>query len=149
MSAKMIHLNLDPDERTLRQFGFIALGAFGLLALCAFYETWMFRFGLGAARMPVVYALASLAGTSALLSLAWPKGNKPLFLGLTLVSYPIGIVMSFVILGILFYGIFAPLGALLRATGADPMQRSLGKGETTYWSSTRANRPKESYFRQS
>lgn len=148
MSSKMLQLNLSPDERTLKQFGFIALGAFGLLAANAFFETWMFSSGLGAARVPVAYALAGIAGLSSLFSLLWPKANKPLFLGLTLVSYPIGLVMSYVILGVLFFGIFAPIGGLLRATGADPMQRGLRKGERSYWSSTRANRTKESYFRQ-
>lgn len=146
--ATMIPINLSPDERTLKQFGFIALGAFGLLALCAFYETWMFGFGLGSLRLPVAYALGGLAVVSALFSLAWPKANKPLFLGLTVISYPIGIVMSFVVLGVMFFGIFAPLGALLRITGSDPMQRALRKSESSYWSSTRANRSKESYFRQ-
>jgi hypothetical protein len=85
---------------------------------------------------------------SGLLSLAWPKGNKALFLGLTVISYPIGLVMSYVILGVLFFGIFAPIGGLLRVAGSDPMQRGLRKDERSYWSSVRANRTKESYFRQ-
>lgn len=148
MSSKMLQLNLKPDERTLKQFGFIALGAFGLLALCAFYETWMFSFGLGAARGPVVAALAATGVLSGLLSLAWPKGNKALFLGLTLISYPIGLVMSYVILGVLFFAIFAPIGRLLRIAGVDPMQRGLRKDERSYWSSARPKRDKDSYFRQ-
>jgi hypothetical protein len=148
MSTKMLQLNLSPDERTLKQFGFIALGAFGLLAVCAFYETWMFSFGLGALRSPVATALAGVGAASGLLSLVWPKANKALFLGLTVVSYPIGLVMSYVILGVLFFGIFAPIGGLLRLAGADPMQRALRKDERSYWSSTRPNRSKESYFRQ-
>jgi hypothetical protein len=148
MSSKMLQLNLNPDERTLKQFGFIALGAFGLLAACAFYETWMFAFGLGGMRIPVAAALAGLGVLSGLLSLAWPKGNKALFLGLTVISYPIGLVMSYVIMGVLFFAIFAPIGGLLRMAGVDPMQRALRKGEPSYWSSARAKRSKDSYFRQ-
>jgi hypothetical protein len=148
MASKLVHLNLSPDDRTLRQFGFIALGAFGLLAVCAFYEAWMFSFGLGERRELVAYALGGLGLLSGLLSLAWPKGNKPLFLGLTIVTYPIGIVMSYVILGALFFGVFAPIGALLRAAGNDPMQRRLRSDASSYWSSARADRSKASYFRQ-
>jgi len=148
MSSKMLQLNLSPDERTLKQFGFIALGAFGLLAASAFYETWMFSFGLGASRTLVAALLAGVGVLSGLMSLAWPKGNKALFLGLTVISYPIGLVMSYVILGLLFFGIFAPIGRLLRMAGADPMQRALRKDEPSYWSNARAKRSKDSYFRQ-
>jgi hypothetical protein len=148
MAGKLVHLNLAPDDRTLKQFGFIALGAFGLLALCAFYETWMFSFGLGALREPLAYALLGLGLLSGLFSLAWPKANKALFLGLTVLTYPIGIVMSYLILGVLFFGVFAPIGALLRASGTDPMQRGVRGDVPSYWSSARANRSKESYFRQ-
>jgi hypothetical protein len=147
-SSKAIDLNLNPDERTLQQFGFIALVAFGLLAACAYYEAWMFSFGLGALRVPVAGALGGVAVLSGLFSAVAPKANKPLFLGLTIVTYPIGLVMSYVVLGILFFGVFAPIGALLRATGTDPMQRSLKSGEPSYWSEARARRSKESYFRQ-
>jgi hypothetical protein len=148
MSTKPIQLNLTPDDRTLKQFGFIALGAFGLLALLAFYERGVFAFGLGALRSPVALALAALGFVSAALSLIWPKGNKPLFLGLTVLTYPIGFVMSYVVLGILFFLVFAPIGALLRATGSDPMQRTLDGSTRSYWSTARPRRNKESYFRQ-
>lgn len=148
MSSKLLDLNLNPDERTLRQFGFIALGGFGLLAACAFYETWMFSFGLGAARAPVAYGLAGLAAVAALFSLFHPKANKAIYVGIAVLAFPIGFVMSYVVLGVLFFGVFAPIGLLLRATGTDPMQRALSKGQPSYWSSARPARSKESYFRQ-
>lgn len=147
-SSKAIEINWNPDERTLKQFGFIALAAFGLLAACAYFEVWMFSFGLGTARVAVAGGFGALALLSGLFSAALPKANKPLFLALTLITYPIGFVMSYVVLGILFFGVFAPIGALLRATGSDPMQRSLQNGERSYWSEARARRSKESYFRQ-
>ena len=78
-SSKPLDINLDPDERTLRQFGFIALVAFGLLATCAYFEVWMFSFGLGALRVPVASALGAIALLSGLFSAAVPKANKPLF----------------------------------------------------------------------
>ena len=40
-SSKLLDLNLNPDERTLKQFGFIALGGFGLeLADLESFRTW-------------------------------------------------------------------------------------------------------------
>jgi MFS family permease len=147
-SSKLLDINLNPDERTLRQFGFIALGGFGLLAVCAFYEKWMFAFGLGEARSSVAIALAAVAGVAALFSLVYPKANKVIYVGITILAYPIGFVLSYVIMGVLFFGIFAPIGALLRMSGVDPMQRALEKAKQSYWSEARAARSKESYFRQ-
>ena len=148
MSSKLIDLNFNPDERMLRQFGFIALGGFGLLALCAFYEKLVFSFGLGAARVPVAAGLGAVAALSLLFSLVYPKANRPIFVLLSVVTFPIGLVMSYVIMGTLFFGIFAPVSALLRMTGTDPMQRKLDKSQTSYWSDARTGRSKQSYFRQ-
>jgi MFS family permease len=147
-SSKLLDLNLNPDERTLKQFGFIALGGFGLLAACAFFEKFMFAFGLGAARQPVAITLAALALVAALFSLIAPKANKFIYVGITVLAFPIGFVMSYVIMGTLFFLIFAPVGAMLRVAGTDPMQRALRKDDKSYWSEARPQRSKESYFRQ-
>jgi hypothetical protein len=58
--SKLVELDLNPNDRTLRQFGLIAVVGFGLLAACAYYETWMFAFGLGDARLTVAGTLAGV-----------------------------------------------------------------------------------------
>ena len=108
--ANMVEINLRPDARTLRQFGWIALGGFGLLALLA-WQGWLVfaRLEVGT-RETVALWLLALAGLSTLFSLVWPKANLPIYLGLTLVAFPIGFVLSYVIMGVLFFGIIAPIG---------------------------------------
>ena len=59
--AKLVELNLNPDRATLKSFGWIALVGFGLLALMAYYETFIFAFGLGDARETVALVLAGAA----------------------------------------------------------------------------------------
>ena len=59
--SKLIEINLRPDERPLRQFGFIALAGFALLALLAWQDWLLFRFRLRAARVPRALGLAALA----------------------------------------------------------------------------------------
>jgi len=44
----------------------------------------------------------------------------------------IGLVMSRVVLGILFFLIVFPVGVLMRASGKDPMRRTLDKKLTSY-----------------
>ena len=146
--SKMIEINLRPDERTLRQFGFIAVAGFGFVAAIAWFEVLIFSFGLGAARVPVAGSFGALAALSGLLSLVYPKANLPIYLGITIATYPIGFVLSYVIMGTLFYVIIAPIGWMLRAFGLDPMQRQILPEARTYWEDAPAARPSESYFKQ-
>jgi len=146
--ANMIELNLNPDERTLRQFGFIALGGFGFVAALAWFEVLIFSFGLGAARVPVAAGLAGLGVLAALLSLVHPKGNLVIYRGITVLAYPIGFVLSYVLMGTLFYLIIAPIGLLLRSFGTDPMERRILPDAESYWVDAPPSRASASYFKQ-
>lgn len=147
MSA-MIEIDLRPDERTLRQFGFIACAGFAALAAAAWFEGLIFAFGLGAARPWVSGALAGLGLVSGLFSLARPAANRALYVGLTIVSYPIGLVLSYVVLGALFYGLISPLGLFFRLVGRDSLKRDFETQSESYWQPARPQRSREHYFRQ-
>jgi hypothetical protein len=146
--ARPIELNLQPDPHTLRQFGWIALVVFATLAACAWFETWMFRFGLGALRVPVAGGLLALGVWSAGCSLVQPRANRALFVALSVLGYPFGLVASYVVLALLFFGVFMPAGLLLRAFGRDPMQRKFARDAKSYWQKAHPPRDKASYFRQ-
>jgi len=147
--AQMIELNLDPDAKTLRQFGFIALAGFAAIAALAWFEKLVFAGGwLGDARPTVVGALLAVGALAALTSLVYPKANKWLFVGLSIAAFPIGFVLSYVILGSLFFLVITPIGLLLRAFGTDPMQRAFQAEAKSYWVDCRPTRPPESYFKQ-
>jgi hypothetical protein len=146
--SHVIELNLHPDERTLRQFGFVALGVFGVLAACAWHEVLMFHRGLGVARGPVAIGLLDLGIWAALCSLQRPQANRWLYIGLSVAGYPIGLVLSYIALGVLFFAVFAPIGMLLRRLGRDPLQRGLDPGAASYWSKAAPRRDRASYFRQ-
>jgi hypothetical protein len=143
----MLELNLAPDAATLRRFGFIALGGFGVLAVCARMEWLVFAAGLGSARDAVALGLGALGVFAALCSLAHPPLNRALWVALTLVGYPIGFLLSHLILAVLFFGVFAPIGALLRMLGHDAMR--LGRSDAaSYWTDAAAPDTKDRYFRQ-
>ena len=146
--SKMIEINLAPDSRMLRQFGWIALGGFALLALLAWQEWLVFSGGLGSARGTVAGVFLALGAISALFSLIFPAGNRPLYLALTLLSYPIGFVLSYVIMGVLFYGMITPVGILFRVFGRDPLRRRFEPERSSYWIEARDNRPTDRYFKQ-
>lgn len=147
MTLKHLEHLLRPDDRTLRQFGWIACGVFGALAACARYEAGPFSSGLGAHRLGVAGALAAVAAVSGACALLWPRGNRALYVALSVVAYPIGWIVSYAVLGVLFFAVLTPIGLALRAAGVDPLQRTR-TGARSYWTKTRAKRSKESYFRQ-
>jgi hypothetical protein len=146
--ARAIEINWRPDERTLRRFGWIALFVFTLLAGAAWRETWLFAAGLGRARTAVAIVLAACALWSALSSAFYPRANRLLFVALSVIGYPIGLVVSYLVLAILFFGVFAPVGIALRLLGRDPMQRALIRKRSSYWQKARPARRREDYFKQ-
>jgi hypothetical protein len=146
--SNMIEINLRPDVRTLRQFGFIAVVGFAFLAVIAWTEVLVFSFGLGGARPYVAGGFAAVGVISLLFSLVYPRANLGLYLGLTVIAYPIGFVLSYVIMGTLFFVVITPTGLAMRLLGRDPMERRMLPEAESYWVKARAQRPSESYFKQ-
>lgn len=146
--SKMVEINFRPDERTLRQFGWIALGGFGLMALLAWNGWLVFAKVPEEWRHVVSYTFATLGAISALFSLVFPRANALLFVGLSVVAFPIGFVLSYVIMATLFYLIIAPVGFVMRLFGKDPMDRRFLPNARTYWVEARPARAKTDYFKQ-
>src|SRR5207245_200986 len=92
-------------DKTLRQFAVMSIVFFGGLACLE---------GYGRDRWSVAYMLGGLAITVGLLGLVRPQAIRPLFLGLTAVTYPIGWVVSKVLLVTIFYGMFMPLALFFK-----------------------------------
>ena len=147
--AKMIEIQMDPDEKTLKQFGFIALVGMGAIAGLAWFELLIFSGGwLGTARPVVAASLAGFGVLAATLSIVYPRGNRWLFVGLSVAAFPIGFVLSHVIMATLFFLIITPIGLVMRAVGRDPLDNEFRDGGETYWRASRPKRPAESYFKQ-
>ncbi len=146
--SKMIEIDWKPDETTLKQFGFIALFGFGFLAAMAWFQLLIFSALPDDLRQTVAGVFGGLAVVSTLFSLVAPKANLPIYVGLTVLAYPIGFVLSYVIMGFLFFVMITPLGLFFRVVGRDPLNRNFDPAAATYWSDPRPRRGKESYFRQ-
>ncbi len=146
--SKMIEINLNPDDRILRQFGWIALAGFSFVALLAWQEWLIFAGGLGDARETVATSFAGLGVLSAFFSLVFPKANKPIYVVLTLLSYPIGFVLSYVIMGLLFFGMITPVAIFFKLIGRDKLNRKFDSEASSYWVDAPGERSKESYFNQ-
>lgn len=146
--SKLVEIDFNPDARTLRQFGVIAFAGFGTLAGLAFYEKLLFSFGLGDARVPIAAAFMALGTIALSFSAIAPSANRALYVGLALLTFPVGLVLSYVIMGALFFLIIAPIAVLRRVLGSDPMHRRYDPDAPTYWVPAGPRRAKDSYFHQ-
>jgi len=75
-------------------------------------------------------AVAALIGLIALLRPTLLAGLNRQWIKLGVL---LGRVVSPVALGLLFYGVFAPLGALMRLAGKDPLHLKRDPGAASYW----------------
>ena len=92
--------------------------------------------------------LAAVATVIGLLGFVAPQAIRPVFTAWMVVAFPIGWVVSHVLLGAIFYLVFTPMGLVMRATGWDPMTRRFEPEAETYWIEREQFSDKERYFRQ-
>jgi hypothetical protein len=130
-------MNWNPTPRQLRQFGLAAL-----VCLPALGGSWH-------APWPVIAGLAAIGGLLAVLAMLRPSWVRPVFLGMCLVTLPIGMVVSEVVLLLTYCTLFVPLGLAFRLMGRDPLQRRFEPGSPSYWQPRPRPRGAESYLRQS
>src|SRR6267143_1914947 len=128
-----------PTPRMLRQFGGIWIVFFG--AIAAWQGLHHERHGLG-------LALAVLAVTIGPLGIAAPRLIRPICIGWMGVVYPIGWMVSRVVLGILFYGLFTPVALIFRTIGRDELRLKPQPDAETYWATKPHATDKAQYLRQ-
>ena len=117
-------IRFDPPDRTLRQFAGLWLGFFVLLA------GWSY-FGHSQPIPAVILAALGLAiGVSGLFR---PRAIRWVFVASLVAAFPIGWVLSHVLLALAFYGVFLPIGLLFRLMGRDPLQLRPNSDQATYW----------------
>ena len=77
-----------------------------------------------------------------------PIALKPVYLGLTLATWPIGWVVSHLALAVVYYGVITPIALVFRLIGRDAMNRRFDRDATTYWEPYDPDRGLDHYLRQ-
>ena len=135
----LIELKKDPTEKDLAWFGVVMLAFFGIVGTFA----WRWS-GTHIA----VYAIWSAAILLVTVYYAVPRLRRPLFVGWMYASYPIGWVVSHVLLALIYYGVLTPTGLLLRVLGRDSMNRQFDRAAKSYWIERERRGDVSRYFRQ-
>jgi ABC-type uncharacterized transport system permease subunit len=134
----IIRINKNPTGRQLFVFSMAWLVFLGSVALA----DWRHGRPRAAEALGIAAAALPLAG------LASRSIPRYAFLGLSYLTYPIGLVLSHVALGVVYYLALTPVGLTMRAMGRDPLERKFKPDEKTYWIPRTKARTVQSYFKQ-
>jgi hypothetical protein len=136
----LFEIDRNPPARVLRLFGGIWLPLFLAIAGVVVLR----RTG----EIAVPAALWGAAALSIGVALAKPAWIRWLYVGLMVVTWPIGWVLSHVVLALIYYGVITPAGLLMRALGKDPLRKHGSREAASYWRPRRPPADVERYFRQ-
>jgi len=137
MALMQTNRELSPGE--LRLFGILQLVFLGLIGGMVLHRTGS-------------WTLATVVWTVALLLSAFyyamPTAQHMVFQTWIALVYPIGWIISHMLLVVLFYGVLTPIGRLLRLCRYDGLQRQLDRSTRTYWTSHNTREDIKRYFQQ-
>ena len=128
-----------PTTKALRQFAaawllfFLAIGARQYLARG--HHLWG----------SILMVLAVVVG---LLGLARPGAVRWVYVGWMVLAFPIGWLVSQVMLVALFYGLITPVAVLFHLRGRDLLCRKSAPDRSTYWLPKQTPQDASSYFHQ-
>jgi hypothetical protein len=132
-------ISFNPRPRVLRQFASACLIFCVALGMNRYLRHGQHQAGLALAAIGIV-----IGGLGAVKPAAvrWP------FVVCTLLAFPIGWLISNLVLALMFYGIITPLALLFRIKGRDLLCRKRPADRPGFWTTKQTSRDMRSYFRQ-
>lgn len=136
----MIEINFKPSIKDLRVFTLI-LFVFSLII-----GSWLvFVHGMS---MEIGYWIWGIGSAVSVLGLILPPFIRIVYIVLSIIALPIGFVVSFLLLAVIYYLIMTPIGLLVRLFGKDPMLRKFEPQKESYWIERPVEFDRKRYFRQ-
>ena len=126
-------INNKTNEKDLRKFAvtlFIALGIFGGFIFWKKGEYAFIPWGIGF--ILLIYGLLA------------PNKIRLVYKGWMALSLLLGFITSHIILAIMYYIVFTPIGFSLRIMGKDPLHKKIVLSEKSYW----IKRDKKEYIKE-
>ena len=133
------HASFSTSRSTLRQFAAICLVIFSALAVSEYWKN----------HQVLALICAGLAAMLGFGGLVWPRGIRPVFVTAMAITMPIGWLVSHLLLGALFFGLFAPMALLFKLIGRDALRRRPAPEQRSYWEPKPTATDVRSYLRQS
>lgn len=135
----MIDLNLNPNRKELRQFSIALIVATAVVGSILWWKLGPNPWSQG------LWIGGPIAG---LIGLALPAAIKPVFIALSVIAFPIGMVIGTLALVVVYYGVITPIGLVFRLIGRDPLHRRFDDAAPSYWIERKPRPAAGRYFRQ-
>jgi pilus assembly protein TadC len=136
----LIEINWYPKRKELRTFAMIALIASLLIASLIYV--------LKGVRIQWSVIIAVVGFGIFLSSFVSLKLTRIIYLGLILVTFPIGWAISMILLMAFYFLLLLPLGLFFRLLGRDPLCRRFDPDAKSYWLARREPDSLDRYFHQ-
>jgi hypothetical protein len=136
----LIEINWHPKSKELRNFAIIALIASLVITLLLYFIK-----GAGIQWAGIIIAAGFGIFISSFVSL---KLTRIIYLGLILITFPIGWAISMILLTAFYFLLLMPLGLVFRLLGRDPLSRRLDPDAKSYWLTRRQTDRLDRYFHQ-
>ena len=133
-----IPIDVNPDQKTLRQFGGLCLIVFGGVALAGYSKSGLNSFN-------IAWAAAGLFGGAC----GWlrPELLRWVFVTWIILVFPIGWTVTKILLTVMYFGVFTPIGCLLRLAGKDALRLKRPPAGSC-WQNRPVTAELKRYFRQ-
>ena len=136
----MIEIDYNPSRKKLRDFGVIAIVASIILSLVLyFFKHLAIQWTL------IIIGAGLFIFVTSLISL---KLTRLIYLGLTFLTYPIGFVVSYLVMGIFYFLVITPVGLIFKLIGKDPLHRKFDYETKSYWLKRQSPDKLDRYFHQ-
>jgi hypothetical protein len=137
--VNLVQLRTAASKNELAWFGLLLLAFLGLLGVVVWTVTGTltasrYLWGAGVFLAAVYYLV--------------PPLRRPMFAGWMYAAYPLGWVMSHVLLAIVYFGVMTLVGVLMRLFNYDPLDRRFDRAASTYWIPRERNTAASQYLRQ-
>ncbi|MFA5240115.1 MAG: SxtJ family membrane protein [Phycisphaerae bacterium] len=136
----MVEINWNPNRKELRGFAVAALIMSVVVSLLLYvFKGFAIQWGV------IIVAAGFIVFLSGFIC---PKVTRMIYLGLILVTFPIGYVVSFILLATFYFLLLMPLGLFFRLIGRDALYRKFDSNAKSYWLPRQSPKKLDSYFHQ-
>jgi hypothetical protein len=136
----LVEINWNPKHKELRKFGIVSLIASAIIALLLYLLK-----GAGFQWSAIICGIGLIIFVSSIISF---RTTRMIYLALILVTMPIGLVVSFLLLSIFYFLLLTPLGLIFRLIGRDVLCRKFDSTAESYWVPRRLPESLDRYFHQ-
>jgi len=133
---RMVEIQWKPTARQLRQFGLLCL---------------VFLPSIGWLWGASTQVIAVLVGIAVMLAVgAWWRPNlvRPLYIGMSCIAVPIGMVVGEIAMLLIFFGLFLPIGLLFRLVRRDALKLRMDRTRVSHWQPKHEAEDVASYYQR-